>query len=153
MNRWLSTAGIVLAGCLGPANAVAQSPVTFTRDVARVLLTRCASCHRPGQSAPFSLLTYEDARPRGRRIAEVVASRVMPPWKPVTGYGEFHGERRLSDGEIAVFQRWVRDGMLKGEAADMPPVPQWLEGWQLGKPDLVVSMPEPYVVPARSRDV
>ena len=153
MNCRLGLAAVALACCLRPAPSAAQSPVTFTRDVAPVLFTRCAHCHRPGQNASFSLLSYEDVRPRGVRIAEVVASRMMPPWKPVAAYGEFHGERRLSDDEIAIVQGWVRGGMLRGAPADMPPVPQWPEGWQLGEPDLVVSMPEPYVLPAQSRDV
>ena len=142
----------VMFGLLG-ARAAAQEPVTFARDIAPILFERCAACHRPGQIAPFSLLTFEDVRPRALRIAEIVKSRVMPPWKPEPGHGNFLGDRRLSESEIATFQDWVRQGLQRGNPADLPPVPSTMQEWQIGKPDLVVTMPDRYLLPAQGRDV
>jgi hypothetical protein len=139
--------------CLTALPAAAQERITFNKQVAPILFNHCAPCHRPGQVAPFGLLTYEDARPRAKQIVDAATARLMPPWKPVAGHGRFDGERRLSDAEIAVLRQWVSDGMVRGDAADLPPVPRWTDAWQLGSPDLVVSMPEPYVLPSQSRDV
>ncbi len=145
------TTGLV---CFAGAHLAAQpEPATFNKDVAPIVLNHCANCHRPGQVAPFSLLTYEDVRPRAKQIADITRARVMPPWKPEPGHGHFAGDRRLTDAQIAVFQQWVSDGMLRGDAADAPQVPQWHEGWQLGMPDVIVRMPQPYMMPARTRDV
>src|SRR5204863_6512911 len=80
-------------------------------------------------------------------------SRVMPPWKSEPGYGEFIGQRPLSDGEIELLQQWVADGALEGDPQDLPPPPQWIEGWQFGKPDLVVTLSQPYVLQADGSDV
>jgi tetratricopeptide (TPR) repeat protein len=127
-----------------PADSLATGPVTFTRDVAPIVFQRCAPCHRPGESAPFSLLTYDDVKRRARVIAEVTGRRVMPPWLPVPGHGSFAGERRLSDHDIAVLRRWHEQGASEGNAADLPPPPTFPDGWQLGQPDLVVTLPQPY---------
>jgi tetratricopeptide (TPR) repeat protein len=151
-NRIRFLVGIVLI-CLSAPNLSAQDRVTFTRDVAPIVFARCSGCHRPGQSAPFSLLTYEDVRPRARRIAEVTARREMPPWKPEPGHGRFQGERRMTDSEIDTIQTWIAQGMLRGNSADGPVIPAWSDAWQLGTPDVVVEMPEPYVLPAERRDV
>jgi tetratricopeptide (TPR) repeat protein/mono/diheme cytochrome c family protein len=153
MNLLIRFTVLAVAAFLSAAPALAQQPLTFTRDVAPVLFARCAVCHGTGQTAPFSLLTYEDVRPRARRIAEVVRRRAMPPWKPEPGHGSFQGERRLPDTEIATIERWVAEGMLQGNPADLPPPPAHSEGWQLGTPDVVVQMAEPYVLPAQRRDV
>jgi tetratricopeptide (TPR) repeat protein len=139
--------------CLSAVRADAQQRSTFSRDVAPILFKHCAVCHRPGQSAPFSLLTYEDVRPRAKRIAEVTRSGAMPPWQPEPGLGQFVGERRMDDAEIASIQRWVAQGMMRGDIADMPVQPAFADAWQLGTPDIVVQMPEAYVLPAGSRDV
>jgi len=130
-----------------------ESPVTFTRDVAPIVFRRCASCHRPGEAAPFPLLTFDDVRQRAEQIALVTRTRFMPPWLPEEGYGEFAGSRRLTDAELATIQRWVDEGAPEGEAEDLPEPPSWPEGWQLGEPDLIVRMPEPYTVPAEGADV
>jgi Flp pilus assembly protein TadD/mono/diheme cytochrome c family protein len=116
--------------------------VTFARDVAPILYRHCATCHRPDGAAPFSLLTYEDARRRGSQMATVTGSRYMPPWKPEPGFGDFAGERRLSDAEIATIDRWVKGGQAEGSPAELPPLPRWSAGWQLGTPDLIVPLPE-----------
>lgn len=127
--------------------------MTFTKDVAPILFAHCSSCHRAGEIGGFSLLTYEDVRPRARAIARATLTRAMPPWKPEPGYGEFAGVRRLSDAQIDTIRRWVDGGAIEGNAADLPPVPAFPEGWRLGQPDLVIQMREPFTVAAGSRDV
>jgi len=127
--------------------------VTFTRDIAPILNRHCASCHRAGEVAPFPLLTYQDAAKRAQLIAKVTESRYMPPWKPVTGYGKFQGERRLSDAEIAKLRAWAAQGVPEGNPAELPPPPQFPETWRLGKPDLIVEMPQPFDVPADGDDL
>jgi tetratricopeptide (TPR) repeat protein/mono/diheme cytochrome c family protein len=127
--------------------------LTFTKDVAPIIFQQCASCHRPGQSAPFSLLTLDEMRKHATDIADLTRRRVMPPWLPEHGYGEFAGERRLSVDELGVIQQWIAEGANEGRALDLPPVPTWSGDWQLGTPDLIVTMPEPYNMLAEGRDV
>jgi hypothetical protein len=126
---------------------------TFSKDVAPIFYARCAACHRPGEVGPFPLLGYADARKRARQIARVVEERVMPPWKPEPGHGSFLEERRLTDAQVSVILRWVEAGAPEGNPADLPPVPKFPEGWQLGKPDLILKMPVPFTVPAEGPDV
>jgi tetratricopeptide (TPR) repeat protein len=133
--------------------ARAAPQTTFTRDVAPIVFVRCAPCHRPGEVGPFSLLSYDDVKQRARQIADVVASRVMPPWPPEPGHGQFAGERRLRDDEIATIRRWVEGGAPEGDRRDLPPPPAWKSGWQLGEPDLVVRMTGAYAVQADGPDV
>jgi hypothetical protein len=139
-----------------PGDHFARRPpgeITFTRHIAPIIFRNCSRCHRPGQSAPFSLLSYEDVRKHATDIADVTARRFMPPWLPEPGYGEFAGERRLGADQIGIIQQWVAEGTIEGVAADLPPIPQWNSEWQLGKPDLVVTMPETYSLAAEGRDV
>ncbi len=133
--------------------AGAAAEVTFNRDVAPIIFRSCASCHRPGQSAPFSLLTYEDARKRARQIAAITGMRLMPPWLPSPGYAEFAGDRSLTDEQIRTIRQWAREGAVEGRASDLPPRPEFAEGWQLGEPDLVVEMPAAYTLVADGPDV
>jgi len=137
---------------LWPSLAHAQ-PLTFTKDIAPIVWARCASCHRPGEIGPFSLITYDDVRRHAEQIADLTARRIMPPWKPAAGKGAFQSERRLTDRELQTLQQWLAAGSPEGDAAALPPLPNWSGGWQLGTPDLVVSMPEPYAVPADGTDV
>jgi hypothetical protein len=127
--------------------------VTFNKDVAPILWKNCASCHRSGQIGPFSLLKYQDAAKRAEFIKEVTQDRRMPPWKPEPGYGDFRDVRRLSDKDIATLARWAESGAAEGNSKDLPPQPKFTDGWQLGKPDLVLQMSKPYTVPASGRDV
>src|SRR5256884_637453 len=116
-----------------------RGPVTFSRDVAPIVFQKCAGCHRPGQSAPFALLTYEEIKKHARQIAEVTQRRYMPPWLPEPGYGEFALDRRLGSDQIGIIQQWVAEGTVEGNQADLPPLPRFPEGWQLGKvPSLTV---------------
>lgn len=133
-------------------SSVAATP-TFTRDIAPLVYKHCASCHRPGEAAPFPLLDYADVHGRAGQIADVVGRRYMPPWLAEPGIAHYVGERRLSDAEIETFKGWVADGAPEGDPKDLPPRPQWTEGWQLGKPDLIVEMPAPFDVRAEGLDV
>lgn len=133
--------------------AVARGPVTFNRDIAPILFQNCSTCHRPGQAAPFALLNFEDAKKHARQIAEVTARRYMPPWLPEPGYGEFRGERRLSEGQIELIRRWAAEGAVEGAAGDLPRAPEFAERWRLGRPDLVVTLPRPYALAAEGKDV
>lgn len=126
---------------------------TFNRDVAPIVFQHCAACHRPGEVAPFSLLNYRDVQKRGGLIERVVDKRFMPPWKVVQGHGDFRDVRRLADAEIDVIHRWVKAGMPEGDPKDLPAEPKFTAGWQMGKPDMVIVMPEPYNVPAEGPDI
>src|SRR5260370_29007483 len=103
--------------------SAAASAVTYYREIAPILFQNCAPCHRPGQSGPFPLLSYDDARRRASQIAAVTRRRYMPPWLPEPGYGEFIGERRLSDAQIRWIEDWARAGAPEGSASDAPPLP------------------------------
>jgi len=131
----------------------AQGAVTFSEHVAPILYENCVPCHRPGESAPFSLLEYPEAKKRAQQIGVVTRSRYMPPWLPSPGHGDFAGNRRLSDEELATLGRWIDGGAPEGDPASMPRVPPATEGWQLGEPDLVVTLPAPFVVPEEGLDV
>ena len=103
--------------------------------------------------APFPLLSYKDAAKRANFLKEITSSRRMPPWKPVHGFGEFQDERRLSDEEIKIIARWADSGAKEGDSKDLPPPPKFQEGWQLGKPDLVLKMTEPFTIPAGEKEI
>jgi mono/diheme cytochrome c family protein len=151
--------GLILAAAAAcqPSSSAGQEPeasrVTFNETIAPILYEHCVTCHRPGEIGPFSLISYEDVAQRGAKIASVTASRFMPPWHPAHGFGEFAGERRLSDEEIALIGAWVDQGMERGDPARMPPLPQFPDGWLLGEPDLVLEMPAAFDVPAHGHDV
>jgi tetratricopeptide (TPR) repeat protein len=149
------TISLVFVGAIWVANragAQTPAPVTFSRDIAPILFDKCGACHHPDGPAPFSLLTYASAKPHARQIAAATRTRFMPPWKSEPGFGEFIGQRQLTDDEIALIERWVAGGALEGDARPSP-APTWTEGWQLGKPDLVVTLPAPYQLPADGIDV
>ena len=154
MRRLLIVWGIALgavaaypSGMTGQ-NASAPRDVTFAKDVAPILFTNCAYCHRPGEVAPFSLLSYKDARPWAVSIGKAVSSRQMPPWNADPHYGSFRDPRRLTDAEIATIVAWVNGGAKEGNPADAPALPQFSDGWQIGEPDLVLTMAEPVKIPA-----
>jgi hypothetical protein len=127
--------------------------VTFSEDVAPIVFNKCATCHRPGEAAPFSLQSYADVKRRGALISAAVTSGLMPPWKASPGDYAFRGDRRLSAPEIDVIKQWVSAGMPEGDPAKLPQMPKFTQGWQLGEPDLVVSMKEAFEVPAEGPDV
>jgi hypothetical protein len=133
---------------VGVSAGSTANKVTFTKDVAPILYSRCVECHRAGEVAPMSLVTYNEARPWAKSIKEKVADRSMPPWLADPKHGEFENERRLSQKEIDTIVAWVDGGAVKGDEKDLPPAPKHVDGWILGKPDLVVSMSEEFEVPA-----
>src|SRR4029079_16270626 len=120
-SAWVAGA-VIATGAADAAPRAADAPVSFNKQIAPILSAHCSPCHRPGGTAPFSLTTYDEARPRARQLAFVTAERQMPPWLPEQGKGEFLDARVLSAIEIDLSQRWVRDGALEGAAADRPPV-------------------------------
>ncbi len=150
MRLYLRLFGLLLVLCPG---CFADGAVTFSKDIAPLLHARCAPCHRPGEAAPFSLLTFDDARRHAKQMVAVTERRYMPPWLPVDGHGEFRDSLRLRGEEIALLAQWVRDGMEEGNIADLPAPPRFTDGWQLGPPDLVLKMTAPYQLPATGSDV
>ena len=131
----------------GADSSQASAP-TFNKDVAPILFNHCTSCHRPGEIGPMSLLTYRDARPWAKSIAARVLTGTMPPWHADPAHGEFANDRRLTEPEKDTILKWVSSGAPEGDSADLPPPPTFVEGWQIGEPDAVFSMPEDYPVPA-----
>jgi hypothetical protein len=125
---------------------------TFNKDIAPVVFAHCSGCHRPGESAPFSLLTYQDVHKHAKQIAEAVAKRYMPPWLPEKGHGDFADDRSLPTEQIELIQHWVAAGSIEGSRADLPPLPKWTFGWQLGTPDLEIKLP-PFTLRAEGKDL
>jgi len=151
LRSFTFAAGLIVA-LLAASTAVlstqSSATPTFSRDVAPILYRNCVTCHRPGEIAPMSLLTYEQARPYARSIRERIELGTMPPWHAEASPGTFLNERRLTAAEKQTLARWADNGAPQGDPKDLPPVPVFIEGWTIGKPDAVVTMAEPYNVPA-----
>jgi hypothetical protein len=130
----------------------AAKAVTFTKNVAPIFNKACAECHRPGEAAPFSTLTYKDVRPWAKSIREKVVNRTMPPWHADPHVGQWANDRRLSQAEIETVVAWVDGGAVEGNAKDLPPMPKFVDGWTIGKPDLVIPMPETFTLEASGPD-
>jgi mono/diheme cytochrome c family protein len=122
--------------------------VTFTKDVAPLLYKHCAECHRPGEIAPMSLMSYQEVRPWAKAVKERVVERSMPPWSADPNVGHWANDPRLSQQEIDTIVAWVSAGAPKGEDKDLPPAPKFATGWTIGQPDVVFEMQEEYTVPA-----
>jgi len=140
-------------GTSTPAPAPAKAPVTFNKDVAPIVFSNCAPCHRPGEVAPFSLLSYADAKAHADEMADETLQHRMPPWLPDDTGVPVIGTRRLTGDQIDVIQRWVKAGEPEGNAADLPKAPVFPDGWQLGTPDVVFSPAKPYVLKPGPQDV
>jgi mono/diheme cytochrome c family protein len=141
------TAGLVLTAAAEAQTTPASAP-TFSKDVAPIFFANCTSCHRPGEIAPMSLLTYKDARPWARSIANAVKTGIMPPWHADPAIGHFSNERRLTEAQKTTIARWVEAGAPEGNPGDLPPTPEYTTGWRIGKPDVVLEMQEDYPLPA-----
>jgi hypothetical protein len=128
-----------------PAAMAATAP-TFSKDVAPIFFARCTGCHRPNDIAPMSLLDYKSARPWAKAIRASVLSRKMPPWFADPAYGHFSNDARLSAKEVNTILAWADAGAPEGNPKDLPPAPKFVEGWQLGKPDIVIDIGEDHVV-------
>jgi hypothetical protein len=148
--------GVVMAvvGAGAPASAASQQPVaadpapTFSKDVAPIFYGNCVSCHRPGEVAPMSLITFRDVRPWAASIRDKVARRTMPPWHADPQHGAFRNDPSLTQPEIDTIVRWVDAGAREGDSADLPALPAFPDGWQIGTPDVVFEMAAEYDVPA-----
>ena len=138
------------------SSAIAQEQTTFAKDVAPILQEHCQVCHRADTVAPMSLLTYQDARPWAKSIKAKVAAREMPPWfiDKNVGVQHFENDMSLSDQEIATLVKWVDGGALQGNPADMPPPRQFPDehAWQIGKPDMIVTLPKDIIMKANGPD-
>lgn len=159
---WRSRTALLCALCTTTATRAAEpnragqelpDTVTFSEHIAPIIFNNCTRCHRPGEAVPFKLMSYRDVQKRGRTILDVVQRRYMPPWQPEPGHGDFRDERRPSDRQIALLQRWVQSDMAEGDAQKLPKLPEFPQGWYLGKPDLIVTMDQAFDVPADGPDL
>lgn len=142
----LAVTGAIL---LRRSKVSAASP-TFNRDVSRILQNKCQTCHHPGDIAPFSLMTYRDAKVWAGPMKTAVTNKVMPPWKPISGCGNFRDVRQLTDAEIATITQWVDTGAPEGDAADLPAALNFQDGWSLGTPDMIIEADQDYTPPKGS---
>jgi Flp pilus assembly protein TadD/mono/diheme cytochrome c family protein len=148
------TGGVIvgtLAGSPAPRSS-APAQVTYNRDIAPIIFHSCSTCHRPGEAAPFSLLNYSDVKKHARQIVDVTQSRSMPPWLPEPQKLKFADELRLGDAQINLIQRWVEQGAVEGDPADLPPAPKFVEGWRLGQPDLILTATKPLTLAPSGTD-
>jgi len=152
-RRAIRLAPALLVALPFAAQAAQEIPVTFNKQIAPIIYKNCSTCHRPGEAAPFPLLSYQDVAKKGKTIGKVTVSHVMPPWKPEPASYAYRDERRLSAEEIELIQAWVKHGMPEGRAKDKLEPPKFSSGWALGEPDLIVQMPAAYHVPADGPDV
>ena len=134
------------------ATSASAQDVTYSEHIAPILMDNCVTCHRPGEVAPMSLLTYEDARQYMGLIALEVSEKRMPPWHAAPGVRQYSNDRSLADKEIDLIQRWVAGGALPGDDSLLPPVPVFNDGWQLGEPDIVLTWDSPYQISATGDD-
>ncbi len=125
-----------------------RKDITYSKDIAPLLQKHCQGCHRPEQAAPFALMDYDDAVKHARMIREVTQQRRMPPWHADSRHGKFSNERRLTRQEVDTLSDWVAAGMPKGDDRDLPQPVKYPKRWALGKPDMIVQMPEEFQVPA-----
>ncbi|MBY0586982.1 redoxin domain-containing protein [bacterium] len=140
-------------GCRIERVGITNRPVTYRRDIAPLVHANCTECHRAGEVAPFSLESYEDCVKRASFLAQVVKQGLMPPWLAGTEHGDFLGNRVLTSHQRDLLQRWVDDGLLAGDSADEPAIPNFPKGWRLGEPDLVIESPFEVQVPADGDDL
>jgi len=129
--------------------ATVPKQVTFHKDVVPVLQKRCQECHRPGEAAPMSFVTYKDARPWAKAMKAAVLNKKMPPWFADPAHGQFANDRSLTQQEIDILSAWADGGAKEGNAKDSPTPVTYAEGWTIGKPDAVFEMPQAVTVPAK----
>jgi tetratricopeptide (TPR) repeat protein len=142
---------LMVAGC--GRSSPSPAAVTFNKDIAPIVFANCAPCHRPGGVAPFSVLTFAEAAEHASEMGEETLARRMPPWLPERGEFPILGERRLRDDQIATIQRWIKSGVIEGQPADLPAPPSWKDGWEIGRPDQILTPARPYVVQPTKEDV
>ncbi len=137
-----------LIAALAAVGATNRAPVTFNKDVLPILQKNCQGCHRPGEAAPMSLLTYQDARPWAKSVREAVLQKRMPPWFADPHFGKFANDRSLSQAEIDTLVAWADGGAREGDAKERVAAKAFLDGWNIGAPDAVIEMPSDFQVPA-----
>jgi hypothetical protein len=125
----------------------AKAP-TFSKDVAPILYNRCLECHRPGEAGPMAFRTYQETRPWAKAIKQAVMTHNMPPWYADTTIDHFKNDRHLTEQEVATITQWVDAGAPEGKASELPKLPEYTEGWVIGKPDVVLSIPKEFKIPA-----
>ena len=152
MNR--IRVAVALTGLIGLASSAFAQPVapTFSKDVAPILYKNCTSCHRAGEIGPMPLVSFSDARPWAKAIANRVTDGTMPPWHADPAHGQFLNDRSLSEKDRDTIVKWASGGAPEGKRGDLPAVPKFAEGWQIGTPDTVWSMLEDYPIPASGTD-
>jgi hypothetical protein len=138
----------LIPACVFSSLTMAASVPTFTKDVAPILYNRCLECHRPGEAGPMAFRTYEETRPWAKAIRQAVMTHDMPPWYADTKIDHFKNDRHLSAQEISTITQWVDGGALEGAASDLPKLPEFTEGWVIGKPDVILSLPREFKIPA-----
>jgi hypothetical protein len=140
---------VMFAVAADNATTASTAPVTFTKDVAPILYTKCATCHRPGEMAPMSLINYKEVRPWAKSIREKVVSREMPPWFADPNHGEWANDASLTPAQIETIRAWVDTGAKEGDLKQLPVAPKFADSeWKFGKPDVVLSMTEEASIPA-----
>ncbi len=141
-------AGMGIASYASGEKSSTSAVPTYTKDIAPIFFKNCAECHRPGEIAPMSLMTYKEVRPWAKAIREQVVSREMPPWHADPAHGQWANDKRMSQKEIDTILAWIEGGVKEGDPKDMPPAPKFAKGWQIGEPDVTFQMPEEFTVPA-----
>src|SRR5262245_64870310 len=148
----VSLLGIVAIAVVGSSvSGGSKGSLTFSKDIAPIFYKNCVECHRPGEIAPMSLMTYKEVRPWAKSIREKVINREMPPWHADPAHGEWSNDKRLSQKEIDTIVAWIGSGAKEGNPKDLPPIPQFANGWQSGEPDVIFQMPEEVAAPARGQ--
>ena len=141
---WLS-----IGGAAQVSTSVQRSTPTFSRDVAPILYDKCVNCHRAGEVGPMPLITFTDARPWARAIQQKTSARAMPPWGADPHYGKFRNDRSLTDQQVATLAAWADGGAPEGNPKDLPALPRFVDGWQIGQPDQVFEMLADFAIPAK----
>src|SRR5262245_4922831 len=143
--------GLILSGSISADNRSKQT-VTYSKDVAAIINNNCVVCHRPGEAAPMSLTSYKEVRPWAASIREKVVTRQMPPWHADPKYGDFVNARGLRQQEIDTIVAWIDQGAKEGNPKDLPAAPSFVQGWRIGKPDIVLTMAQEYALAAEGPD-
>ncbi len=148
-----SKSATFLCFLLLPLQGAEEKSVTFSKDIAPIIFENCTTCHRPGQIGPFSLTDYKTVKRRAKQIVEVTEDRTMPPWHADPGDVKFSNDRSLSPEQIKLLADWVTADRPEGDPAETPPFPEFHDKWQIGEPDQIATMAEPFTVPAEGRDI
>jgi hypothetical protein len=146
-NLLISVFGLAAGGCLLAADTTVSTP-TFTKDVAPILYARCLECHRPGEAAPMSFRNYQEVRPWAKAIKQQVATHSMPPWDADPAVDKFKNDRSLTDAQVATLVKWADSGAPEGKPGDMPKMPEFTQGWVIGKPDVTLDTGVDFKIPA-----